>query len=303
MKPIDPERRALAASIYGALFMACIGVYFAIVAESDAIMLDGIFSGLGFVMASLTLKVAGLVNRPDDEHFNYGYAHFAPLLNVVKSMLMLVLCTAALLSAVSALFHGGRSMAVGSAVIYGVIATAGCIVITLYIKRAAKSTGSALVEVDAESWVIDTVMSAAVLAAFILGWLLKDGAMGVYLDYLDPAVVTVLCLLALPIPLKILIGNAREVLLIAPDPALTQAVEERFKRALPEIQPAEYRIRLLKMGNTLNVLMHVKPGPDFSLNELSQLDEMRIRFNAALEDMEVNALADIVFINDIKMAG
>ena len=72
------EKRALVVSIFGGAFMACLGVYFAIAAESDAIMLDGVFSGIGFLMASLTLKVAGLVKRPDDEHFHYGYSHFAP---------------------------------------------------------------------------------------------------------------------------------------------------------------------------------------------------------------------------------
>lgn len=145
-------------------------------------------------------------------------------------------------------------------------------------------------------------MSGAVLAAFILGWFLKDGPMGAYLDYLDPGVVTVLCLLSLPIPLKILIGNAREVLLMSPDPSFMLAVEERFKRALPELQPADYRIRLLKMGDTMNVLMHLKPGPEFTLKDFDQLDDIRSRFNEALKDMEVRAIADIVFINDMKMA-
>ena len=59
-----PSARALVVSIAGAVLMAGLGVYFAFVAESEAIMLDGVFSGIGFVMASLTLKVAGLVTRP-----------------------------------------------------------------------------------------------------------------------------------------------------------------------------------------------------------------------------------------------
>jgi cation diffusion facilitator family transporter len=302
MTIMELEKRALLVSIGGALLMAVLGVYFAVIAESEAIMLDGVFSAIGFVMASITLKVAGLVNRPDDEHFNYGYSHFAPLMNVLKSLMLLVLCTAALLSAVQAVLNGGRSMAVGVAVIYGVVATVGCLGIAIYIRMAAKKTGSALVAVDAESWLIDTLLSGAVLAAFIVGALIEGGPIGDYLNYLDPLVVGVLCVVSLPIPIRILRDNLREVLLFAPDLTLRSEVESHFKRALPELAKSEYRMRLLKMGNTVNVLIHICPGPGFTLGGLKDLDQMRDKFNAALAEMDARAVADLVFIADMRLA-
>ena len=83
---VDLERRALIVSIWGTLMMAILGVTFALISHSEAIMLDGVFSAVGLVMALLTLKVAGLVKRTDDKHFHFGYTHFAPLVNVLKSM-------------------------------------------------------------------------------------------------------------------------------------------------------------------------------------------------------------------------
>jgi cation diffusion facilitator family transporter len=302
MSTASLEKRALVVSIFGGAFMACLGVYFAIVAESDAIMLDGVFSAIGFLMASLTLKVAGLVKRPDDEHFHYGYSHFAPLLNVLKALLMLVLCSLALIFAVHALFHGGRPMAMESAVIYASIATVGCLIITLYMRRATNLTNSALVEVDAQNWTIDTILSGAILVAFVAGWAIQETDLAAYLNYLDPATVAVLCLLSLPVPVKILIKNGREVLLIAPDPSWQKAVEACFEKAAPEFPTEDYRIRLLKMGNSLNILVHVKPGPGFELSSLDQLDEIRTRFNRALETMEVKSVADVVFVADMKLA-
>lgn len=302
MKNQKLEKRALTVSIVGAAVMAILGVYYALVAESEAIMLDGVFSGIGFVMASLTLKVAGLVNRPDDEHFHYGYSHFAPLLNVFKAILILVLCTIALVFAIKALFTGGRSMAMGSAVVYGVLATVGCLIISLYIWRAKNLTGSALVAVDAESWAIDTLLSGAVLVAFIIGWAIQDTAFSAYLDYLDPGVVAVLCLMSVPVPLKILFENAREVLLFAPNDSWRQKVEDCFLKSGPQFANTDYRIRLLKMGNTLNILVHVKPGPDFDLHSVDQLDDIRFKFNSELETMEVRTTSDIVFVGDMKLS-
>jgi hypothetical protein len=48
--------------------------------------------------------------------------------------------------------------------------------------------------------------------------------------------------------------------------------------------------------------VHVKPGPGFELNSLDQLDEIRTRFNTALETMDVKTVADVVFIADMKLA-
>ena len=265
-------------------------------------MLDGVFSGIGFVMAFVTLKIAGLVNRPDDEHFHFGYSHFAPLVNVFKAILILVLCSAALIVAVKSLLSGGRSMAMGSAAVYGGLATAGCLGIALYIRWAKNVTGSALVAVDAKGWVIDTLLSAAVLVAFVIGWAIQDTAFDRYMDYLDPSVVAVLCLVSLPVPIKILLENAREILLFAPNDSWQQSVEDCFKKAAPEFVTADYRIRLLKMGNTLNVLVHVRPGPEFKLRGFDQLDDIRFKFNTALETMEMRTTADIVFVDDMKLA-
>ena len=69
--------------------MAALGIGFGLVTESDAIMLDGFFSLIGFVMALVTIRVARLVVQPADEHFQFGYAQFEPFLNAMKGLLML----------------------------------------------------------------------------------------------------------------------------------------------------------------------------------------------------------------------
>jgi predicted Co/Zn/Cd cation transporter (cation efflux family) len=117
------EQRALLVSMFGALALAVLGIGFAIFSGSEAILMDGVFSALGFFMALMTLYVSRLVSQPDDEIFQYGYAHFAPLMNVLKSLVMVALCFFALLSAISTLLSGGQPMAVGSAVLYALIAS------------------------------------------------------------------------------------------------------------------------------------------------------------------------------------
>ena len=51
---MDREQRALRISVVGALLMAALGFAFFIPTDSEAILLDGVFSLVGFVMGLLT---------------------------------------------------------------------------------------------------------------------------------------------------------------------------------------------------------------------------------------------------------
>lgn len=46
---------------------------FALIIQSGAILFDGVYSLIAFFMALLTLKVANLVQLPDDDRFHFGY--------------------------------------------------------------------------------------------------------------------------------------------------------------------------------------------------------------------------------------
>jgi len=156
--------------------------------------------------------------------------------------------------------------------------------------------------VDAQAWVIDCMMSGAVLLSFIAGYLALETSLEAYLDYLDPLVVTVLCLLALPMPARILLQNGREVLLMAPEKALQEDVIARVARAMNGLAVTDYRLRMLKMGNTINVLLHIKLGTDFELKKIAELDTIRARVLQELDAMEDRVTADLVFIDDMQLA-
>ena len=86
---MNAERRALWLSAAGALIVAVVGMVVAGLAESQAVLLDGMFNAVYVVVALVTLKVSRLVQRPDDRRFPFGYAYFEPLINAVKGLLML----------------------------------------------------------------------------------------------------------------------------------------------------------------------------------------------------------------------
>lgn len=296
------EQKALRVSSYGALALAVLGIGFAVKSGSEAILLDGLFSVLGFFMALMTLYVSRLVSRPDDDVFQYGYAHFAPLMNVLKSLVMAVLCGFALFSAISTLLSGGQPLAVGSALVYALMATAIGTGLFLYLRKMAERTASVLLSLDAKAARLDMFLSAAVLASFGLGWLALGTPMARYLDYLDPLVVAGLCLVALPVPLKVLWESSREVLLLAPDPEVQEAVRDRIAAALEAFPITDHRIRMLKLGNVMAVTLHLRPDEGYRIESVRDLDRVRIAIEDALAPLDFEIGLDVMFVHDMALA-
>ena len=67
-------------------------------------LLDGLFSLIGFAIGLVSLRVATLVRRPDDELYHFGYAAYETMLNLSKGLVMVFITIFALVSAVEVVF-------------------------------------------------------------------------------------------------------------------------------------------------------------------------------------------------------
>ena len=104
------EKRLLTLSFYIAGAFVIIALGFAILTSSGAILFDAAYSLIAFVMSMLTLKVANLVQRPDDDRFHFGYTAIEPTLNMFKSLIIIATCVYAVASSVQSLLAGGHTV-------------------------------------------------------------------------------------------------------------------------------------------------------------------------------------------------
>jgi predicted Co/Zn/Cd cation transporter (cation efflux family) len=72
------ETRALVLSAAAALVLGVLALVVALATGSGAILLDGVFNLCFFVTALVTLRVARLLERPDDQQYPFGYLHSSP---------------------------------------------------------------------------------------------------------------------------------------------------------------------------------------------------------------------------------
>ena len=297
---MDQEYRALRLSAWMNLGWAALGIGFGITTESTAIMLDGYFSLVGFVMALVTLRVATLVVQPPDEHFHFGYAQFEPFLNAVKGLLMLGVSGFALASAVTALLHGGREVNPGLAIVYAVIAMAGCFLVGAVQRRTAQRTGSPMLAVDAKNWLVDGAMSTVVALAFGAAWLLGRSSRADLVPFIDPLLVIGMVVAIAFVPIGILKESLREILTFAPDPAIQAQVRDRVEGALGDLPVASRQIRMMKVGRYLYILNQIVLSPEFRPGRVGELDLVRERIASALEGVEPTPVVDTLFTEDAR---
>jgi len=296
------EQRTLKLSLYGMLFFVVVSLVFAVLTRSDAILFDGIYSFIGLCMVMLTFKVALLAERPDDEQFHFGYTAMEPTLNLFKSLIVMVTSIFALTGAVNRLLAGGNQTEYGLAVIYGLIATTGCFIIAWILHRNAEKAQSDLVRVEGKTWLVDGLLSASVLAGFVIAWLLSHSGWSQYAPLVDPMLLILIVLLAIPIPGKIFLASLREVIGMAPPDHFVEDIEAKLLSALQDVDKKKVELRVNKRGRSTYLLVHVVVAEEFTINDIDDLDRIRLATATHLRRSMPDLVMDMLFIRNPDLA-
>lgn len=292
------ENRTLKIAACGNLLLAIIGCTAAGLSGSQAILLDGLFNLTYFATGLFTIRVARLVAGGDDERFPHGYAFFEPLVNGIKGMLVLGVSVLAAVGSVQALLTGGRPIAAGMAVIYGLVATSGCALLAWITSRGAKATGSPLVQADAENWLVNAAISGAVLLAFGGIFLLKAIGLESWVPYVDPVVVLTVVCISLFVPVRMAWQALMSLLNRAPEAAVVEEVSKIVDDCLAELPVIERFIRVIQPGRQRLVLVHAVLPEDYRVDSLRTLDEVRLKTHEALCRAHVATIIDLHFTAD-----
>jgi predicted Co/Zn/Cd cation transporter (cation efflux family) len=285
------ERAALRLSAAAALLLGLLGLAVAIASGSGAILLDGAFNLCFFATALLTLRVATLLARPDDDRYPFGYIFFEPLITTVKGLLILGVSAFALFDAVVALATGGRPVELGPAVAYAAVATVACTLVMIALRRA---TPSPLVAADVENWTVNAVISAGILAGFLLAAALLRAGHPRVAAHVDPAMVALVVLVSLAVPVRMATRGIRALLNRAPDPAVVAGMEAAVRAALGPLPVARLWVRAVQPGRTTYATVHVLVPPDTPLT-LPEADTLRAAVIAALAARHPPVVVDVVF--------
>lgn len=272
------EQRTLKISIFVVLLIVVGSLGYGFHIESDTVILNGIFSMLSLISGGMSLLAAKLVMRPEDSRFPYGYAHIEPLVLSANGLMVLVICVYAFVNGINGILVGGNEVSAAGVIGFGAVTGILCLVLWAYESVIARRTGSLIVKDDAREWLIDAGFSIVTLVAFSAVFVLEEPLRSIWAVYADPVMVSVMALLALPIPIAVLRRSMREVLMMND---AGDEVSRRLESVLAELK-TEYDIvsckpHVVKTGRTYFVEVDIVVGPNFGCQTVPEQDALRER--------------------------
>lgn len=295
---MDKEQFAIKLSITGSAFITLLGVGFAVLTRSEAILLDGLFNLITFALALLTLKVVSLINREKSLKFQFGYHNFEPLLNMIKGLIILVLCVFALVSSIKSFWNGGKELEMGLAVVYAIAATVSCFTVAFLLRQYKKQINSPLVEVETFNWMVNSFVSSGITLTFVIAFFMEGTAWKKYVSYVDPVLVCVLVLFVIKLPIQTILEGINQLLGSSPDSELEHKTRERITGLASEYSFEQSRIRMMLIGRLFYVLIQIQVPATSVTTQVCDLDKIRARFSEAIRGLHLEVDIDIVFTMD-----
>lgn len=167
------EKRAMSVSLYANLLFVVVELVMAMVTGSQAVLLDGVYDGVEFLMLLPSVFLIPLLYQPSNEKYPFGHMQMETVFIVVKGIIMLSVTVGLIFNSIRTLITGGHSIDFGMVAWFELFAAVLGIAVTLYLVRKNKNMNSPLITVEMQGWKIDSMLSLGMTVAFFLPMLLK----------------------------------------------------------------------------------------------------------------------------------
>lgn len=241
------------------------------------LLFDGIYSFISVILSGISLYAAELIHKEDDERFQFGRSQIEPVAIFFKSLAIFSICLYAFINAAIDIFKGGTETNIESAIIYSIVATTACLSAWLYISiKMKKVKNSNLLMVEKHQWLMDTLLSSAVLIGFFIAFMLKGTSYESFIKYVDPVMVLLVTTYFFKMPILSLKSSIKELLLMAPDDDdLMVDVDNICNVIKRKYSFDDYVCRIAKTGRELSLeISFISDNPDYSLT-LYEFDLIR----------------------------
>lgn len=274
------ESRSLNIAMAGSMFMGVAGVTAGMIANSDAIMMDGLFSTLGFLTAFLGKWVGRRLDNPPDKVRPWGYAAEESIFTMFRALSVVGLILFALANASMAIYayaiHGTVSdFRIAPAVIYTVVVGATCFLIWFIHRRNWILTGrrSDILRLESKAAAFDGLLTAITGLGLTTIHVFRDGFLAPVAPVGDSLIVVILCAAVVGQFWKDFIAAMGELAGATAKPAIVARARRAARRALAG-QPGRMRdCTAMKLGRFYWINLHYDPGRAVTADEVDRLQD------------------------------
>ncbi len=297
------ESQLVKKSLYVTLLFALFSFILGLIFQSQVIIFDGLYSLIGVGITFFSLYAVKFTSEEDWQSFPFGKDIVEPLVIVINYSIILLLVLASLINAVITIIQGGREILLGPSLIYTAISTGACLIMFLYLKKHGSKINSSFINVEANQWYMDTLVSGGILVGFIVALVFDNiSELQPFVSYIDPIMLIVISGYFMKVPLTEIKSSMREILSMPPDKEIRQQVNQAVKVVVDQYQFKDYYLRVTKVGKTLKLeLDFVVKEKDREMTVFEQ-DQIREEISEQLEIIEYQKWLTISFTRDYKWA-
>ncbi|MFA6614341.1 MAG: cation diffusion facilitator family transporter, partial [Endomicrobiia bacterium] len=259
------------------LMFAVGGFYFAMISRSQSVLFDSIYSFTSSFFMLMSLYVVRLIKKGEDKNYHFGYGSFEPLFIVIQTMFILTMNFVLAYFAVKTLISGGAHIGVNAAMIYTAISVVVCALVYVVLKSASKKYGSPVLSAEAKSWLNDTMLSIAVLMAFLGIIFLSGTYLSFIVPYIDSGMTLLFILFLVPQFGRQLWVNILELLTSAPSVDIQKELDAVIEPFIEKHYLAGFNAYSTKRGRTLYVVVHVYLNENRTVKTIDRIRKEMIR--------------------------
>lgn len=300
------ETTVLRRSIGITLFLAAAGITFGLLARSAAITFDGVYELADAAMTGFALLVARLIAASHasgaetsrlNERFTMGFWHLEPMVLALNGVLLMAASIYALINAVDSFLNGGRLIAFDLALVYAAISLTTELSAGLYVRRSNRAIGSELLALDAKSWLMSASMTVGLIIAFAVGAAVEGTRFAAIAPYIDPAILTIVSLVLIPVPIRTLARALSDILLVTPRDMLAH-VEEVAADVVSRHGFEGFRAYVAKVGRGRQIELYFLVPKGAPARPIEDWDRLRDTISEELGEDTPDRWLTIVFTTD-----
>lgn len=304
------EQSVLRVSIGVTILVAAVGIIFGIILGSSALIFDGVYSLTDASMTIVALLVSKLIASSTsssseksrlDQHFTMGFWHLEPMVLGLNGVMLTGAAIYALINAVSSILAGGRHLDFGYATIYAAFILLAASSMAVYGYRANKNIRSDFLALDAKAWTMGAALTAALLGAFIVGFLVQGTQLQWISPYVDPVALAIICLIIIPLPATTIKQALADILLVTPK-ELKLHVDQIASEIVQQYDFLDYRSYVAKVGRGRQIELYFIVPKKWPAQKLEEWDRIRDEIGEAIGNGGPNRWLTIAFTTDPERA-
>ncbi len=278
------EQRALSVAMAGNIFMGAAGILAAVLSNSSAILMDGLFSLIAFTSALVGRRISTYVESAPDRVRPMGYAADESVFVTFRSLsligLILFACSSAVMN-IASYMQGNPvpELNYGPMLIYFVVICATCFGLWAVHRRAWKKTGqtSGILKLEAKAALIDGSLTLGTAFGLGLIYVYGDSFLAPIAPIGDSIVVFFLCLFCVGQVWSELKGGIGELLGVTAKPEIVAKARRALRAAIADLPGEVTDISVVKLGRVHTVSVYYNPKQAITPEQIDTLNLEMIR--------------------------